>query len=240
MTMTHVNDPDLVIGAAVRERRRKLGLSQTGLAEQLGISHQLLQKQEAGESRVSAVQLYRLARELGVPVDYFYNRLNTKATGAVRQPRSEDVISERAPRSLSLLLVEDNSHDQLLFLKAVEACETETEVQCCSTAVEAEDYLRAVGTPSGVARPPDLIFLDLKLPKLSGLEFLKSISHNSNYWHQPIIVLSNSVNASEMYECYRHGASAFVCKPYDFYRFVRVIGTILIYWSETVVAPTTY
>ena len=189
---------------------------------------------------MSAVQLYMLGKLLGVPIDFFYRDLKVDAAQSVREPRADDIITERTRRRLRVLLVEDNSHDQLLFVKAVEACEVEADVFCCNTALEAEDYFRNLGSPASSREPPDLVFLDLKLPKLSGLEFLRSIARNPNYWHQPIIVLSNTVNAGEMYDCYKNGASAFVCKPYDFHRFVEVIQAIFVYWSETVVAPTTY
>ncbi|MEO1026998.1 MAG: helix-turn-helix domain-containing protein [Pseudomonadota bacterium] len=236
--MSNNFDPDDRLGSRLRERRRQLGLSQAELAKRLDVSPQLIQKQEVGESRISAFQIFKLAEVLGVPVDYFFEVLETSEHAPVRVPNNEDIISPRRHRRLNVMLIEDNANDQLLFVKAVEASRREVDVTCHSSAIEAETHFRKIGQPGSKTVPPDLIFLDVRLPQLSGIDFLRELSRNPNYWNQPIIMLSNSVNAVEMHECYKRNASAFVCKPQDYDQFVKAIDVIFQYWSEIAVSPT--
>lgn len=131
-----------------------------------------------------------------------------------------------------ILLVEDNADDELLMLRALEKNQILNRVIVVRDGVEALDYLFSTGEFEGKnAEPlPQLILLDLKLPKLNGLEVLKRMRAEKRTKYIPVVVLTSSTEEQDIISSYDLGANGFVQKPMDFNEFVEVANQLGVYW----------
>ena len=131
-----------------------------------------------------------------------------------------------------ILLVEDNADDELLMLRALKKNHILNRVIVARDGVEALDYLFSTGEYAGKeAEPlPQLILLDLKLPKLNGLEVLKRMRAEKRTKYIPVVVLTSSTEEQDIISSYDLGANGFVQKPMDFNEFVEVAHQLGVYW----------
>ena len=131
-----------------------------------------------------------------------------------------------------ILLVEDNADDEKLTLRAFKKKNIANPVVVARDGVEALDYLFGAGAHAGrnVSDMPVVILLDLKLPKLDGLEVLKRMRADSRTKHVPVVVLSSSKEEQDLVASYDLGANSYIRKPVDFEKFVEVAGALALYW----------
>jgi len=131
-----------------------------------------------------------------------------------------------------ILLIEDNADDELLMLRAFKKNHILNRVIVARDGVEALDYLFSTGEYAGKdAEPlPQLILLDLKLPKLNGLEVLKRMRAEKRTKYIPVVVLTSSTEEQDIISSYDLGANGFVQKPMDFNKFVEVAHQLGVYW----------
>ncbi len=131
-----------------------------------------------------------------------------------------------------ILLVEDNPNDVELTMEALSENNIANAVDVASDGEEALDYLYCKGKFS--SRPPDnpgVILLDLKLPKINGLEVLGKIRSDARLKLIPVVILTSSREESDLVESYRLGVNAYVVKPVDFNEFVKAIRTLGLFWA---------
>jgi CheY-like chemotaxis protein len=126
----------------------------------------------------------------------------------------------------TILLIEDNSDDERLTLRALRRNNIMNEVV---VAYDGEEGLRRLLTASA-SELPAVVILDLRLPRLSGLEVLRQIRQSETCGNVPVVVLTASEDHAELRECYRAGANSFVRKPSDNKEFSDVILNLAIYW----------
>jgi CheY-like chemotaxis protein len=131
-----------------------------------------------------------------------------------------------------ILLIEDNPDDEVLTLRAVKKNRITNPVVVMHNGVEALDYLFAVGTFTGreISDLPALILLDLKLPKLDGLEVLRHLRANQHTRLIPVVVLTTSNEEQDIIESYRRGANSYVHKPVGFEKFTEAVEQLGMYW----------
>jgi len=133
------------------------------------------------------------------------------------------------------LLVEDQMSDAELAMNALRDLNLNREIALVRDGAEALDFLFAQGTYAD--RDPDdlprLIVLDLKLPKVDGLQVLKTIQSNEHTKTIPVVVLTSSKEAVDINRCYEMGVNSYVVKPVDFDRFTNAIQQIGRYWLST-------
>ena len=131
-----------------------------------------------------------------------------------------------------ILLVEDNPDDELLTLRALKKSGVKNEVVVAHDGVEALDYLFASGPHSGrdPAVMPQLILLDLKLPRVDGLEVLRRLRSDERTRRLPVVILTSSREQRDMLEGYDLGANSYVRKPVNFEQFVKTIELLRSYW----------
>ncbi|MYM30364.1 response regulator [Duganella sp. CY15W] len=131
-----------------------------------------------------------------------------------------------------ILLVEDNPHDLELTLIALERSQLANEVIVVRDGAEALDYLYLRGAyASREQGNPAVVLLDLKLPKVDGLEVLAQIRGTGSLKSTPVVMLTSSKEEQDLVRSYELGVNAYVVKPVDFSEFVRAIADLGIFWA---------
>ena len=132
----------------------------------------------------------------------------------------------------TILLVEDSPDDEALILRALERAKVTNKVDVVRDGAEALDYIFGTGSYEGrgVIRPT-VILLDLKLPKVDGLEVLQQIKTDEKLKLIPVVVLTSSREERDMVASYKLGVNAYVVKPVDFHEFVNAIKELGIFWA---------
>lgn len=134
--------------------------------------------------------------------------------------------------SRPILLVEDNFDDEALTLRALKKNNIQNEVVVARDGVEALDYLFGTGAHAGrdLDRMPQLILLDLKLPKVDGLQVLQKLRADARTRLLPVVILTSSKEQQDLVEGYRLGANSYVRKPVDFTQFIEAVRQLGLYW----------
>jgi two-component system, response regulator len=130
-----------------------------------------------------------------------------------------------------ILLVEDNPNDEILTLRALKKNHIQNEVVVAHDGVEAMEYL--FGSVAQARAPgdlPEMVLLDLKLPKVDGLEVLRRIRAESRTRLLPVVVLTTSSEDRDVIASYGLGANSYVRKPVDFVEFVEAVRQLGMYW----------
>ena len=136
-------------------------------------------------------------------------------------------------RTRKILLVEDDPQDVELTLAALEEHDMASRVVVVRDGEKALDYLYRRGefkTRSG--GDPVLVMLDLKMPKVSGLQVLKIIKADAYLQIIPVVILSSSREEADLVGCYKHGVNAYVVKPVDFSVFLKTVKQLVLFWAE--------
>ena len=145
-----------------------------------------------------------------------------------------------SPR-VEILLVEDNPNDLELTLRALKRHAIAMRIEVVRDGAEALDFLFCEG--EYVTRPveerPRVILLDLKLPKVDGLEVLDRIRSDERTQTIPVVVLTSSREESDIVETYRRGGNSYIVKPVDFSQFADAVGQLGRYWAELNILPST-
>ena len=131
-----------------------------------------------------------------------------------------------------ILIVEDNPDHMELTVLTLEDLGVKAEIAMARDGAEALDFLFGQGVHAGrdTERKPSFILLDMKLPKLSGLDVLRSVRSNPITKLVPVIMLTSSSEQSDMQACYQGGANSFVRKPVDFADFTEKLDRLQAYW----------
>lgn len=131
----------------------------------------------------------------------------------------------------TVLLVEDNADDEALALRALGQIDQTVAVTVARDGEEALEYLFATGVREGESPlAPDVVLLDIKLPKLSGLEVLRVLRSHEATRLQPVVVLTSSDEKNDIAEGYRLGVNSYVRKPVDFSHYQSVVMQLARYW----------
>jgi len=142
-------------------------------------------------------------------------------------------------RNTVILLVEDNPDDELLALRALKKNNVINEVVVAHDGVEALDYLFGAGEYAGrdTNVMPQLILLDLKLPRIDGLEVLRRLRADGRTRLLPVVILTSSREQQDMLDGYGLGANSYVRKPVNFEQFVGAVEQLKLYWLSLNEAP---
>ncbi|MBM4331863.1 MAG: response regulator [Deltaproteobacteria bacterium] len=133
---------------------------------------------------------------------------------------------------VEILLVEDNPNDVELTLRALKKHNLSNKIHVVKDGAEALEYIFANGAYAyrKVEHHPKVILLDLKLPKVDGLEVLRQIKSNERTKLIPVVVLTSSKEERDLVESYRLGANSYIAKPVDFESFVKAVSELGLYW----------
>ena len=147
------------------------------------------------------------------------------------------MLSCAPARPLQLLLVEDNPGDVRLTREALKSGEVEVNLNVARDGVEAIDFLRKRG-PFQTAPDPDLILLDLNLPRKNGREVLSEIKTDPDLKRIPVLVMTTSRADQDINRAYSLNANCYITKPMDLDEFLRIVRSIEDFWLKTVTLPT--
>lgn len=136
------------------------------------------------------------------------------------------------PELVEIVLVEDNPHDAELALRALKKHGLANKVQVLEDGAEALDFLFATGafTSRSINHRPKVILLDLKLPKVDGLEVLRRLKGDERTRAIPVVVMTSSQEEQDIVESYRLGVNSYIVKPVDFDKFAQSVANMGFYW----------
>lgn len=137
---------------------------------------------------------------------------------------------------IEILLVEDNAADVRLTREALKDAKVRNQLHVAADGVEAMAFLRREGRHAGAPRP-DLVLLDLNLPKKDGREVLEEIKQDPGLQNIPVVILTTSQAEEDVLRSYQLRANAYVTKPVDLERFLEVVRSIESFWLEIVRLP---
>jgi CheY-like chemotaxis protein len=133
---------------------------------------------------------------------------------------------------IEILLVEDNPHDVELTLRALKKNNLANSVHVVKDGAEALEFIFGTGVYAerDINKTPKVILLDLKLPKVNGLEVLRKIKSDERTKVIPVVVLTSSQEERDIVESYRLGVNSYITKPVDFDKFVKTVSEMGFYW----------
>ena len=140
-------------------------------------------------------------------------------------------------KEIEILLVEDNAGDVRLTIEALKEAKVSNKLSVARDGVEAMEFLQQKGVYKDAARP-DLILLDLNLPRKDGRELLAEIKSDPRLRHVPIVVLTTSRSDEDILQAYDLHANCYITKPVDFRQFMSVVKSIEDFWLTVVKLPT--
>ncbi len=218
-------DAKTMFGASVKAWRKRLGFSQEELAERSELHRTYISDAERGARNLSLESITRLAHALGVPVADLFPGEMPNGEVAAKNGHNGDLVD--------LLLVEDNADDVELTMHAFKQARFANRVHVVSDGQEALDYLFGTGKyarrrPNG---PPQIILLDLYLPKVSGMEVLRRIKTDEQTKSIPVVILTVSQVFSDFNECQRLGAETYIVKPLNFQRLSQITPRLNFNWA---------
>ena len=136
------------------------------------------------------------------------------------------------PQPVEILLVEDNPNDVELTLQALRASHLANEIKVVRDGAEALDFIMCRGAYSDrdIGNGPKVILLDLKLPKVDGIEVLRQTKADPRTKVIPIVVLTSSTQDKDIVESYQLGVNSYIAKPVDFQQFMESVNHLGLYW----------
>jgi CheY-like chemotaxis protein len=134
--------------------------------------------------------------------------------------------------AVEILIVEDNPHDAELTLRALRKNNLANNVLIAGDGAEALDFFFCRGKfeNRSFTNPPKIVLLDLKLPKMSGLELLKLVKADKRTSRIPIVIVTSSKEEPDIHEAYELGVNSYVVKPVDFDQFMNAMSSLGLYW----------
>ncbi|GEM_PF-130053 len=217
---------DLSAGLAdvLKRQRLSLGLNQAQLAERAGLHRSYISEVERGSQNITIETLGRLAEALETSV-------LTLVEGANKNVRS-------LTRPIEILLVEDNEADIYILKHSLHNLKVPTNVTVAKDGKEALDILaNSTNTESGIT--PDIILLDLNVPKKSGHEVLSEVKSNPLLKQVPVVILSTSNDKADIEKSYALQANTFITKPVNQKDFQDTIALLVEYWFVVAKVPGT-
>lgn len=136
---------------------------------------------------------------------------------------------------VEVLLAEDNPADAEMAMRAFKKNNFANKIHWVKDGEEALEYVMCTGRYAGrdVRHPPRLMLLDLKMPKVDGIDVLRKVKSDDRFCAIPVVIMTSSNEERDVVESYRLGVNSYIVKPVDFNKFVRTVSEIGMYWMLT-------
>lgn len=214
---------DEILGKKVAYFRNRMNWPLKTLASDLGVSIQQLQRYEKGINKISATMLFELSKIFKVDITSFFEY-------------TENTLVDN--NSFNILVVEDNVNDEFLLRKALADFPKKLNIYTINDGYAAINFFNDLSNGLTNDLPkPDLVFLDLHLPLMRGLDILKDMKRKVPLQDIPVIVLSSSINPEDRASAYGLQASGFIRKSFDYEEFKEHILKAMSYWTDAVELP---
>jgi two-component system response regulator len=227
-----MRDVTRILGNAIRARRIKLGLSQEELAFRSSLHRTYVADIERGARNPSIASVNKLAKALKLSLSDLFAPVRSPS-GPPRDVRNgEAEQSWLAENLVEILLVEDNAEDAELAIRALEEYNFANHVHTVRNGAEALEFIFCVGAYARRRRRqgPQVILLDLGLPKVPGLEVLRRIRSDPSTRTIPVVVLTVSCLEKDIEECRRLGVKDYIVKPVGFENFSLTMPRLGLHW----------
>lgn len=226
---------DEYMGQKLRDFRERIGLTLLECAKRVGVSHQQIHKYEAGQTKISPGILYKFCKLFSVTPNVFFEGYTLPDEEC--EGEEDDVNSYASLKKINILLVEDNAEEQFLIRKILDDYNFNINVFCVH---DGEEFLNIIKRQINIMQvpPPDLIFLDLNMPKLDGIATLKLLKQSKELRHIPVIVLTGSIRIQDVMNAYTNYASGYIRKSFEYETLKNSIHLAIGYWTESVILPT--
>jgi CheY-like chemotaxis protein/DNA-binding XRE family transcriptional regulator len=211
------------LGISVKDWRTRLKIPQDELAKRAGFHRSYISDIERGTRNVSLKSIEKLADALGISVLTLFADLDSK-TGS-SPLRTDEMVD--------ILLVEDNDNDTLLVVQALKKSNLTNRIFVVRDGAAALNFLFCTGEFAyrRMNDHPQVILLDLNLPKIDGLEVLRRVKADARTRHIPVVVLTASKFDDAIAVCKRLGAASFIAKPVDFQNFSAMTLQLSLQWA---------
>jgi CheY-like chemotaxis protein len=218
---------DNFLGKKLQLCRSKVNWPLKTLASELNISLQQLHRYEQGVNKIPSSLLFEMVKIFNISVSDFF-----EGYGAENSEQGSVLIP-------NILLIEDDLNDTFLFNKALSEFHKNTNLY---TVPDGDNAIKIIKKLGKIEEPnswpmPNIIFLDLCLPYVQGLSILKEIKSKPVIKNVPVIIISNSLNTSDIQNAYNGNANGFIRKSFSFEEFKTQLHNALVYWTETVLLP---
>jgi len=211
------------LGMSVKNWRSRLEIPQDELARRSGFNRSYISDVERGSRNVSIKGIEKLAEALGISIGTLFAEMDSKA--ASTPLRTDEMVD--------ILLVEDNENDMFLTMHALKTANLTNRIFVVRDGAEALDFLFCTGQFAYrlVSDQPQVILLDLNLPKIDGLEVLRRVKSDSRTRTIPVVVLTATKEDAAIATCKRLGAETFIAKPVDFQNFSAMTLRLSLQWA---------
>ena len=224
----HKIDLKSLLGNAIRTKRNDLGISQEELADRAGLHRTYISDIERGARNLSLESIDKLATALQISIaSLFFNAGQSIAI----PPECRGSRGRRT--SVDIVLVEDNENDAELALHAFKEARLSNRIRHIHDGAEALDYVFCRNRYAGryIDDRPQVILLDLNLPKVSGIEVLRQIKADDRTKSIHVIVLTVSQHDGDIAQCRKLGADTYIVKPVSFNNLSEVTAHLKLYWA---------
>lgn len=210
------------LGISVKNWRNRLGFSQVDLAQRSGFHRSYISDVERGSRNVSLKSIEKLSEALGVSLVTLFSDVSKTAAEALHA----DELAE-------ILLVEDNGDDVLLVTEALKKANITNRIFVVRDGAAALDFLFCTGEFAyrRINDQPQVVLLDINLPKIDGLEVLRRIKADLRTRSIPVVVLTSSKHDINIAICKRLGVQSYIVKPVDFQNFSAASLQLSLQWA---------
>ena len=219
----------MAFGSAVRSLRKNLAITQAQLAGRAGLHRTYVTNVERGVCNLSLESIAKLAKALGTSI----SSLLVEAEISEIRHRKTGTINFGVPKApVEILLAEDDPEDAALAVRALREAGLSNRIQAVYDGAEALDFVFCTGVYAGraIENQPSLVLLDLRLPKVGGLEVLRRLKQDPRTRAIPVVILTVANRGHDVAECSRLGAETWIAKPINFERLSQVIPKLNFRW----------
>lgn len=220
---------DRFVGKQLRKERRKRRMTLVDASKVLGVSYQQLQKYEQARSRVAVSTLCQLSELYEFRIESFFEEIQKEA-----DLYNKNGTFNKDPRA-SVLVVESNPADEIVTREALR-CAGDLNILCVHDGCQALDVLK-YRTLCPEFSKPNVVFLDIYIPKKDGIEVLRELKRDESTKDIPIVVVTDNISSELASKMYKLGAAGYIVKTADRNSFNEHVQNCIRYWTKTVITP---